>query len=55
VVVDGGRGVATALGEAAHRESLEAVLHQQRLGGVEDGALGLLALLLAAALGRRAR
>ena len=51
VVIDGGRRVAAALGEAAHREGLEALLDQQRLGGVEDGAPRVLAVLEPAALG----
>jgi hypothetical protein len=53
VVVDGRRRVAAAVGEPPHREALEAVLHQQRLGGIEDRAARSLALLVATA--RRGR
>ena len=51
VVIDGGRRVAAALGEPAHREGLEAALDEQRLGGVENDAPRVLAVLEAAALG----
>src|SRR5262245_20061123 len=48
VVIDGWRRVATALHQAADREALLALLEQQGLGGVEDGAAHLRTLLGAA-------
>ena len=41
VVVDRRRGVAAALREPAHRESLETALDEQLLGGVQDRAPGI--------------
>ena len=40
VVVDGGEVDAGLGGQHAHRGALEAVLHEQLLGGVEDAGLG---------------
>ena len=51
VVVDGRRRVAAALGEPAHREGIGAVLDEQRLGRVENGAAGFVAVLEPATCG----
>ena len=51
VVVDRGRRVAAALGQATDREVLATGLDEQVLGRVEDGPAGLSPLTLATGLG----
>ena len=53
IVIDGGRCVTAAVGEPTHREPLVPAFHENRLGGCQNGAARVIALLLAAALGGR--